>query len=459
MSSIPTAVAWLPWDASAFALARAERKTVLLSIMAPWSLGCGEMDRVTYGDAATAAAIRSSCVAIRVDADQRPDLADRYDFGALPTTAFLSSDGILLGGGTFVAPERLREALAHLAGCRPDLQPSSASGEAVGECLDDAELTATVFDAFDEDHAGFGGPPRFPHTAPVRLALDLYVETGDAIMLEQAARTLDSMGWGALYDEEAGGFFRCAAERDWSGAAAEKILPVNAALLDLYIYAGTVTSNERWFARAVDLVGFIERKLIAANGAWRYTECAEPGRQFTDANAVTASALLHAARVFDDEALGKRAIVGLERVLLSSYKPGDGVAHSAAGVRGLLTDHVTMATATLDAWDSTGNIVYRMMAEELMHFAIRTMWDEDGGGFFDRVDEAGTGEDLPRLRALKPFVLNCEAAVVLRRLAEAVNDPMFDKRAGETLAAARGRAAAHGPLAAHYLLARRALLR
>lgn len=459
MNWTPTAVAWLPWEAAAFARARGEGKPILLSIDAPWSIGCREMDRVTYGDAETAAAINATCVAVRVDADQRPDLADRYDFGALPTTAFLTADGHVLGGGTFVAPARLREALARLSVASAAVEPLPPAPELADDTDDLESLTDGVFATFDQQHAGFGSRPKFAHTAPVRLALDLYLESGDPIMLERAARTLDAMGWGGLYDEEHGGFSRCAAEPDWSGVQAEKVLPVNAALLDLYIYAGTVASNERWFARAVDLVHFIERKLVAANGAWRFTESAEPGRQFSDANAVAASAMLHAARVFDDEALGKRAIEALERVLLASYKPGGGVAHSAAGVRGLLTDHVAMATATLDAWESTGNIVYRMMAEELMHFALRTMWDADCGGFFDRAIEDNNPPGVPPCRPLKPFVLNCEAAIVLRRLAEAVNDSVFGKQAVEALAAVRGRAASHGPVAAHYLLARRAVLR
>ena len=459
MNRTPIAVAWLPWEAAAFARARAEGKPILLSVDAPWSIGCREMDRVTYGDADTVAAIDATCIAVRIDADQRPDLADRYDFGALPTTAFLTADGGVLGGGTFVAPARLREALGRLSLAPATLEARHPAAEAADGSDDLDTLTDVVFATFDEQHGGFGNRPKFAHTAPVRLALDLFVESNRPIMLERAARTLDAMGWGGLYDEEHGGFCRCAAEADWSGVQDEKVLPVNAALLDLYVYAGTVASNERWFARAVDLVHFIERKLIAANGAWRFTESAEPGRQFTDANAVAASAMLHAARVFDDEALGKRAIEALERVLLSSYKPGGGVAHSATGVRGLLTDHVSMATATLDAWESTGNVVYRMMAEELMHFALRTMWDGESGGFFDRAVGDNDPPGVPPCRPLKPFVLNCEAAIVLRRLAEAINDPIFGKQAVQALAAVSGRAASHGPVAAHYLLARRAVLR
>jgi uncharacterized protein YyaL (SSP411 family) len=316
-----------------------------------------------------------------------------------------------------------------------------------------------VFETFDGEHAGFGGTPKFPHVAPVRLALDLQAERGDPAWLGVAVRTLDGMGWGPLYDQQDGGFFRCAPLADWSGAPAEKLLATNAALLDLYVHAGVTLGHERFFARAVDLVHYINRALAASNGAWRVSACADATRQFSDSNASTASAVLHAAAVFQDETLGKRALDALERVLLASYRPGHGVAHSATGVRGLLTDQIAMANANLDAWESTGNIVYRMMAEELVHYALRTMWDEADGGFFDRTAD-GAMDDAPiRLVPMKPFVLNCEAAIVLRRLAAAVEDAGFATRAQEVLGAIARRAAGFGPLASHYVLARRVVLR
>ena len=457
---------WRPWGTDAFARARAERKPILLSIVAPWSIGCGEMDRVSFGDATTAALINDRVVAIRVDADFRPDIADRYDLGGLPTTAILASDGTLLGGGTFVRPERLQAALlkAIAAGqvripsgdvrvdCRSAVAPA---GTDTGSGADDPALTELIFSSFDETNGGFGDAPKFPLTAPVRLALDLYAEHQSAGMRDRAVRTLDAMGWGPLYDEEHGGFYRCAGAADWTAPHREKLLATNAALLDLYLHAGVVLGDERWFARAVDLVQYINVALAASNGAWRASEDAEPGRQFSDGNALAASAMLRAAGIFQDDALGKRALDALERVLLASYKPGHGVAHSAAGVRGLLADQVAMAAANLDAWESTGNVVYRMMAEELMHYALRTMWDGSGGGFFDRVDNP----EEPPQPPLKPFVLNCEAAIVLRRIADAVGDRTFAARAVEALDATRGRAAAFGPLAAASVVARRAVLR
>lgn len=453
-------VEWLPWGAAPFLRARTEAKPLLVAIVAPWSEGCREMDRVTYGDPDVTAAINAGCIPVRVDADHRPDIADRYDLGALPTTAFLDCEGRLLGGGTFVPPHRLLAALLRVTSAALPTGSGPHVDVAPHDCgpIDDDTLIDRVFSAFDDDHAGFGAAPKFPHAAPVRLALDLHAEPGKAALLDCAVRTLDAMAWGPLYDDQLGGFFRCAPAADWSGAPPEKLLATNAALLDLYVHAGTRLGHERWFARAVDIVDFINRSCAASNGAWRVSSCAEAARQFSDSNAWTASAMLHAAAVFQDEALGTRALDALERVLLSSYRPGHGVAHSAAGARGLLTDQVAMAAASLDAWESTGNIVYRMMAEELVHYALRTMWDQDGGGFFDRATDA-PDEPVVAGPAAKPFVLNCDAAIVMRRLADAVNDRAFADRAQEALAAVAGRAASFGPLAAHYLLARRAVLR
>jgi uncharacterized protein YyaL (SSP411 family) len=131
----------------------------------------------------------------------------------------------------------------------------------------------------------------------------------------------------------------------------------------------------------------------------------------------------------------------------------DGEAH----VRGLLEDQIATALACLDAYDASGNITYEMMAEELAHYAVRTMWDEGGGGFFDR---AGLDDDerigLMGYR-LKPFDTNCQAAIALGRLAATSGEHDFMTMAQATLSAIAPEAARHGPQAAQYLLATRAV--
>src|SRR5207248_1439087 len=100
-------VEWLPWSADAFARAERERKPVLLSIIAAWCRACHEMDRSTYADPRVAGVIRDSFVPVRVDTDRRPDINDRYNLGGWPTTAFLTPDGRLITGGTFVPLDRM----------------------------------------------------------------------------------------------------------------------------------------------------------------------------------------------------------------------------------------------------------------------------------------------------------------------------------------------------------------
>jgi uncharacterized protein YyaL (SSP411 family) len=450
-------VNWHSWGEPAFALARAERKPVLLSVTAPWSAACAAM-AATYEDPATALLVSERTVPVHVDADHRPDLADRYDTGGLPGTLFLNARGDVLGGGTFVTPARLKAAIERLR--TVDLAATAARESAAPAPASNGSLIDLVFDAFDPVHAGFGTAPKFPLTAPVLLALELYEEAADLEMLDRATRTLDVMGWGPLYDDTDGGFFRCSAHADWSAPQPEKLLAPNIALLDLYVRAGMALGHERWLARAGDVAAWVNRAASAANGAWRVAEVAEPGRQFADGNAAAASAMLRAAGAFEDAELGRRAIEGLERVLLATYRPGQGCAHSATGVRGLLTDQVAMAGSCLDAWEATGNIVYRMMAEELMHYAVRAMWDVETGLFADRSAELA-GSDPVALEPLHPFALNSAAAVVLDRIARAVgpDGETFAGTARRVLAALEPRARQYGPLAAHYLLARRAVLR
>jgi len=498
--AVSTGVAWQPWGAAAFTRARTEHKAVLLSIAASWCHWCREMDRTSYADPEIVALINDRFVAVRVDADERPDISERYNLGGWPTTAFLTADGEILGGGTFVPIERLRGVLARVAeevgetpltasrespfaeatADKPPFGNAQGDPEALeGSRIDDAALTDAIFASFDPMHGGFGVEPKFPLTAPVQLALDLWQDTRDERYRTIALATLDAMGWSALYDAVDGGFFRYATTRDWQLPHHEKLLEPNAALLRLYLNAGAALDMPRFTHRAADALRYIQNTLAdPVDGGWRASQAADPAyyaaasseqrselptpdvydRLYADAIASMVSAALQAARVFADDGLRAFAVKSLERVLLACYKPGSGVSHWWDGQprgRGLLIDQIATASACLDAFEATENIVYEMMAEELAHFAIRAMWDEHAGGFFDRSRES-SDEEIGLLRqGLKPFVVNCEAARLLRRLAASSGDHDFTGYAERTLSAMAPFALDQGPLAAHYLLASR----
>jgi uncharacterized protein YyaL (SSP411 family) len=319
-------------------------------------------------------------------------------------------------------------------------------------------LTGVVFGSFDPVHGGFGAAPKFPLVAPIRLALDLFRESGSPEMAAMASRTLDAMAFGGLYDDASGGFCQYATRADWSDPQPEKLLPVNAALIDLYLDAGTLFGNERWLHRAGDALGFVTRALGVGDGeGWR-TSPESDDAPLSDANAAMVSAALHAARVFEDDGLRQTALRALEHVLLATYRPGRGVAHCPAGVRGLLADHAALASAHLDAWAVTGDVVYQMMAQELAEHVRRTLRMPDGA-----LADCAPAEGEERIgllaQPLTPFVLNCDAAVVFDRLSRATSDPGWHAEGRRVLEAIGPRAVEQGPLAAHFVLARRALSR
>ncbi|HET9263784.1 MAG TPA: DUF255 domain-containing protein [Vicinamibacterales bacterium] len=479
-------ISWSPWHPDAFARARAEAKPVLLSISATWSHWCREMDRTSYADETVAEQVNSRFVPVRVDADRRPDIMERYGLGGLPTTAFLTAEGAIVTGGTFVSVGRFATVLSQVADAfaarREEIAARSmAAGERSSPAPAAAPRSDSLLDAilqtYDAAHGGFGTGPKFPLTAPLHLALDLHAETGDAVWRAMVECTLDAMGSGDLHDQVDGGFFRSATSRDWTLPQREKLLPVNAALLGVLVDAGTVLNVARYADVAAGIIRYAQTWLAdQAEGGWGGSQCADelyfslrtPAERAAQTappvdrtlysvwNGAMISAALRAAHTTNDAALGEFAIASLERVLLLCYRPGAGVAHYFDGeprVRGLLDDQIAMATAALDAAEATGTVPYEMMAEELALYVLRTMWDEHAGGLRDRAP-GNDPDDIGLLRrTVKPFVSNCEASRLFARLATVSGNHEFADRARETLASIAPCAAQQGPLAAHYLLA------
>ena len=483
---------WLPWSTDAFARAAREGKPVLLSITAAWCHACHEMDRTTYADPEVASLVRDHFVAVRVDTDRRPDINERYNLGGWPTTAFLTADGDLITGGTFVAADRMPGVLTRVASAFVALAAEHAdhavhlaaehaehAEHAVhlvaehaehadhaghlaaehaehAEYLDLPELIDAIFATFDEKYGGFGIEPKFPHAAPLHLAIALFRETGEERWRAIVERTLDAMAEGGLWDAQAGGFCRYSASRDWGLPHVEKLLETNADLLRVYAEAALIFGRQADRDRCAAIAGFITTMLRAEAGGYRGSDA--DGMLYMDGNAKAAGALLGAATVLDDSVLAREALASFERVILLCYKPGAGLAHYSDGVarmRGLLGDQIYTAGALLDAHDVSALEPYRMMAEELTHVAVRDLWDERGGGFFDRpMSESDVG--LLRMRC-KPFVVNTEAASLLARLERTSGDAGFHARAEGALRAAAAQLAGQGPLAAHYVLGARQL--
>jgi hypothetical protein len=195
-----------------------------------------------------------------------------------------------------------------------------------------------------------------------------------------------------------------------------------------HVAAGATDNRAQWLTLFTETIAISddERLTIAAGELVSSLREEWTAAREVDRAACSIEACLQAARVLPPQELIPAAIDELERVVGATYRPGQGVGHlinEPAGQRGRLSDQVRAASALLTGYAQSGRLPYSMLAEELMQFARRTLWDAGAGGFFG-TPGSGSRE--------KPFVLNCEAARVLGRLAELNRDDDYRSRAVAT---------------------------
>src|SRR5437588_290102 len=215
---------WRPWSQEAFEQARQTGRPILLSISAVWCHWCHVMDETTYSHAGVIDLINREYVPVRVDNDVRPDINQRYNMGGWPTTAFLTSSGDILTGGTYMPPDQMASALmkvadyyrsnqADIASRVLEARKRAASGVArsagdLEEGLVD-EILDAVRSAYDSEYGGFGNAPKFPQTDAILLLLEQSVLRSDAELRRRAqAKSSALRGPAHLYVVE-----RCPGDR------------------------------------------------------------------------------------------------------------------------------------------------------------------------------------------------------------------------------------------------------
>ena len=455
---------WADWSPRAFARAEAEKKPILLSLVTAWSDECAAMDRATYSHPDVVSAIEQRFIAVRVDADRRPDINDRYNLGGWPTTVFLTSSGAILSGGTcFDVPQMIvtlnqvadayRDLFTEIAVRSARLQANDRSLRVPPHVDHDphsavAHFRSLLLDRFDALNGGFGSSPKLPHPYALLFALSLAGD-GDSELAGIASTTLQQMT--ALWDPQTGGFYRYADAADWSDPGTGKTLEDNAALLHVYVEATLRLRDADAREQAAAIVRWVRSSMAdESHGGFFNAESSHTRDRtmYVDKNAMMAGAFIRAAALFDDIWLRDFALKSLEAVIVPAYKPGDGVAHvtthNGRDVRGLLTDQIHVASSLIWAHAATGQLPYSMLAAELVQFALRTMWDEAAGHFHDRVDPNDP---------VVPFELNCHAACVLDRLGVLTGDVAYQDRARAILQSFAGDYQQHDLFGAPYAVA------
>ena len=469
---------WREWGDEAFAEAKRRDVPILLAISAVWCHWCHVMDETSYSAADTIAFINEHFVAIRVDNDERPDVNRRYNMGGWPSTVFLTPDGEIVHGGTYIPPEELwnvaqavdevwrekRDDIGRrvVEARERELAARTAKPGALSSEIVDI-VAALIRGQFDPEQGGFGREPKFPQTKLLRFLLDEHRRGSapeNAVVLR---RTLDAMAGRGMYDHVEGGFFRYATRRDWTEPHYEKMLEDNAELLAIYADAHRVLPDAGYDKIVRDVIRWMDRALYQSETAlWSgsqdadehyYTlDAAERAKHdtpfvdrtlYTSWNALAASAYLRAGEALGDQDLMHRGGAAATAIGRRLRDPSGALCRYDAGAgpqeADLLGDAVAYLDLLLDAGDVAGALrVARRIREQL---------EVPEGGFADRP----RGQTLGRLSLQeRPIEENAGAASALLRLASASGDESWREVALRALGSFVGEYRGWGQFAAPY---------
>jgi len=433
----PPAIHWAAWGAEAFDRAQAEDKLILLDLTAVWCHACHVMDETTYVDPAVVELLNTDFIPVRVETDQRPDIAARYKHGGWPTTSVLLPSGEILFQANALPPEALLEVLRtsetfyrenkrdmaeRVARIWERVASAQRASRQPREHLHPAMLAQILVmmkQEYDPVSGGFRDVPKFFEPEAVALAFSHHFWYPDSEWRQMALLTLDQQL--KLHDPVWGGFFRYAEEADWSHPHYEKLLSIQATNLLNYLEAYQVTGVTRYREVVEGTMRYVTRFLADRDQGGFYasqdadvrnaknSDAAVSGSEYfaldesqrlavgipavdrtklTDWNALMIKAALRVSQVLGHTQTREFALNTLDRLYKERYQPGRGLAHLLHEGHprefGLLADQVFFADALIEAFLTTGSSHYLAQAETITDDVIRLFEDGQGGGYFDR---------------------------------------------------------------------------
>ena len=219
--------------------------------------------------------------------------------GGWPMSVFLTPDLRPFFGGTYFPPEARhgrpgflqllqqisqlwRERRAELAASAVEIHAqleAKLSSTATEDLLLNAEVirrAGVMFkEAYDSQHGGFGGAPKFPQPSIPSLVLRHARRFKDDTAVKMVLHTCDAMAAGGLHDQLGGGFARYSVDAEWLVPHFEKMLYDNAQLAQLYLDAFLVSGHARYADTVRDILDYVLRDMTHPDGGFYSAEDAD----------------------------------------------------------------------------------------------------------------------------------------------------------------------------------------
>ena len=459
---------WAAWSNETFALAKRERRFILLDCAAEWCHWCHVMDETTYVDPDVGRILNDRFVAIRVDIDARPDLAERYGAWGWPATVIFSPDAEEVGKFRgYLAPDELKAALADIVRANPkDTSRIAADPGAPDDALGwiGARVTRDMDEWYDPHESGWGRQQKAPLGANIEFEFRRAAH-GDTNAFRRAAFSLEKQR--ALIDPVWGGIYQYSAASNWNEPHFEKLMTYQAANLEAAARGYQATSNGTFLADARKIDSYLEKFFTSSNGTFFATQDAdvnahEKNKPFVDGHAYYAlddagrrqlgmpridthvyarenglamAALSTLYEVTHDEAVLKRAHRAAAAILASHVASDGSVWHDADRKSGpfYLADAAAYGWGLVRLAAITNDTRYRDVAKGIGLATVKNFEDAKSGGYFEHTpDENATGVFTRRQR---PFIHNVTCARFFAGLAKLTGDTVWRTRGQRILAA------------------------
>lgn len=472
-------LAWATFSPETFARAKAEHKYIVMDGSAEWCHWCHVMEATTYHDASVRAVLDRSFIAVKVDIDSRPDLAERYGDYGWPATIVFSPDAEEIGKYRgYIAPEKLAGILQEVvasgtattaAGGDPGVGAQFVVGasrpapkalftaEHLAWIQHDTELDLAEY--WDDEEGGWGKKQKAP-LGWNNAWLLVKAERGDARARTQALFSLEKQA--KLIDPVWGGIYQYSAAGDWDHPHFEKLMTFQAPALDNYATAYRLTSDPKMLARAKAMQAYIDRFLKGPEGGFFTTQDA-------DLNAHDRTKAFLDGHVYYASSEAVRLANGIPRIDTNEYARENGLAIAAyASMYEATKDPSTLATATKAAermltthhsrlaggvthgpranaesepkqlfladnaafgfglarlYEVTHDERWKKEAKAVADFLLSNLADDAGGGLFGATKDADAVGVFAKRRV--PFEDNVMAVRVLTRVAHATSDPKY----------------------------------
>ena len=484
---------WRPYGEEAFRAARESGRPLFISIGYATCHWCRVMEEESYRDPEVGAALNAGFVAVKVDREAQPELAESYarSVAAMgervgwPLHVFLLPDGSPILGATYLprrdrpgrpgiltvlasigraagahAPtlgrraEDLREALTRALVESTPRDPESPDADTL------QQVVAALLVDVDPEWGGRRDPPKRPTDPPVSLLLRHHRRGGDERVLALALRGLERMAAAPVRGGD-GGFHEGVGARDWSQPRGEKRLADNAALAIGYLEAWQVTGRDDLREIARGVLDFLLAELATPEGGFSNSLRDAQGERLLDDQVLAdANGLALSALARGGFALSEPRFVDAARAaaafLLETQRDADGL-HRAFGAGrlgplGELSDHALLIAGLLDLLEVDSAARWLEGALALQREQDARFGDAAGGYF---LTAAAPGPGLPRPKHARDGSLpaaNGVSAWNLLRLHALTGDAAYLDRADALLAAfgkaMRAEPAAHSGLAA-----------